>query len=282
MSTVALRFPSNASRVNSANLSTHSFDEGITFEVWARREGNGNRGTRGIAFSNGTWYVDFYNSSVFRISTRISNTQRTWHWGTMVPNHGWVHLALTYNRQTVKFYVNGELAGSTNISGTVTGIGEQVLGGYSGGTDYSFIGSIKGHRVYNLEKTQEQIKHDMFLSVPTYSKGIILNHSLEEGTGETVKDLSPYQVEGQAISCEWVNDGIFLTSPIDLKIKENEIIVRRATDYPFEFQIINNGVGQWKRKDFDSVASHQLGNLTVTEYDVEPEKWEDITSLRVK
>lgn len=282
MSTAALRFPVNASRVTSANLSVHNFSEGITFEVWARREGNGNRGNRAIVISNGTWYLEFYDSSTFRISTNINNSQRSWDWGAMVPNHVWVHLALTYNRQTVRFYVNGEQVGSANISGPITRIGQQVIGGYSGGTDYTFIGSVKGLRVYNSVKTKEQIQHDKFLSMPTYSKGLILNHPLEEGKGDTVNDRSSFRQDGRVISCEWVQDGIYLKAPIELQLKANDIVVPRATDYPFKFQIVNNGVGQWATKEFTAHNPTQVGHLTLSEVDIEVSKWEKINELRVK
>jgi hypothetical protein len=75
----------------------------------------------------------------------------------------WTHLALTYDGQFMRLYVNGELAAQQAKTGNLA-VGNQPLriggnGAFAGG-EY-FRGLIDEVRVYNKARTQQQIQEDM-------------------------------------------------------------------------------------------------------------------------
>jgi len=82
----------------------------------------------------------------------------------------WVHVMVTYadGANNIKFYRNGELAGST--TSTLTGaIGNSThpvtIGRGKGGTnsDYLFPGSIDEPRIYNRALTPQEIEYNYLM-----------------------------------------------------------------------------------------------------------------------
>lgn len=280
MNAKALRLGENRSRIIGTNLSSFNFSKGITLELWARREGRGNVGSRGIVITTGYWYIDFYNDTHYLFSAYINGRQYTWQRERSIPDNEWVHLAVTYDRQTIRFYENGDLLGEVNISGYIT-TSRFYVGGYNTGTDYTFIGSVKGIRVFNLAKTGQQIKEDMYMLLPKYNEGLVLNYPLEEGEGNVATDYSPYRHNGEILYGTWTDDGIRLLPPIELIFKERDIIVPRGVNYQFNYEIRDNRAGYVDTREYDPVLNLKVGNMIFKEFDLDASKWLKMEKLRV-
>jgi hypothetical protein len=75
--------------------------------------------------------------------------------------NAWTYLAATYDGTTLRIYVNGSLAQSTNVPGTlVTSNGALRIGGNSVWGEY-FRGLIDEVRVYNRALSVSEIQSDM-------------------------------------------------------------------------------------------------------------------------
>ncbi|HEY3181756.1 MAG TPA: LamG-like jellyroll fold domain-containing protein, partial [Gaiellaceae bacterium] len=77
----------------------------------------------------------------------------------------WTHLAGTYDGSTVRFYVNGILAGSTTASGTLNQTSDPLRIGADLTWGEYFQGKIDDVRVYNRALSTSEIQSDMAAAV---------------------------------------------------------------------------------------------------------------------
>lgn len=110
-----------------------------------------------------------------------------------LPTNKWVHIALTYNSNTgsLKVYVDGKLQ-----SEGVKQLGKISLGingrdGFYIGRSYEdsrfLAGEISECRIWNVERTQEQIANNPYAVDPA-SLGLVAYWKCDEGGGAVVKD----------------------------------------------------------------------------------------------
>ena len=84
---------------------------------------------------------------------------------TALTANTWAHLALTYDGTAVRFYVNGNLTGTTTKTGTISSSTGALTIGSDPFYGQYFAGLIDEIRVYNIALTQAQIQTDMAASV---------------------------------------------------------------------------------------------------------------------
>ncbi|MCS6910997.1 MAG: C25 family cysteine peptidase, partial [Anaerolineales bacterium] len=94
----------------------------------------------------------------------------------IIPAGVWTHIAVTYDGTRRRYYVNGELdLDSTASSGPLTsnnaqlGIGADPRSGYQTGSFYYFYGMLDEVRIWDVVRTQEEIRADMYREV--WSRG---------------------------------------------------------------------------------------------------------------
>jgi hypothetical protein len=84
---------------------------------------------------------------------------------TQLPLNAWSHIAGTWDGATLKFWVNGALAGSRAATGTLANsTGVLRLGGNAIWNEW-FAGRIDEVRVYNRALTQAELQADMATAV---------------------------------------------------------------------------------------------------------------------
>ncbi|NQT34526.1 carboxypeptidase regulatory-like domain-containing protein [bacterium] len=103
----------------------------------------------------------------------------------------WHHLAATYDGEIIKLYMNGELAGETEIEGSITGYDTDVFFGRLGNvnTDW-FEGIIEEVRIWNYARDEDDIRRTMSALLSGQEDGLIGYWRFDEGEGQTVEDLS--------------------------------------------------------------------------------------------
>ncbi len=164
--------------------------DSLTFEAWVYPTGSGNmaiidKGNYNYLFeirpnaqaglglySNGTWY---YSS------------------GT-IPLNQWSHVALVFQTGTngLKFYLNGSLLSETTVSGALTtNTGEFAIGEQApGNCDCNFFqGMIDEVRVWDLPRTEQQIRADMYKTLAGTETGLVSYWQFNEDSGDTVYDV---------------------------------------------------------------------------------------------
>jgi hypothetical protein len=86
--------------------------------------------------------------------------------GTLVPVGEWTHVAASWDGTTVNLYTNGELVNTTAVAGPVDstgGIDSFYAIGCNKRNAYQFAGNIAELRIWQVARTQQQIRDAMYV-----------------------------------------------------------------------------------------------------------------------
>ncbi len=133
----------------------------------------------------------------------------------------WYHLAVTFNRGTIKVYVNGVEKLSASVSQPSVNLGARHTNeedgsrcfwvGYSYASDRYFDGVVSEARIWNRVLTAEEIQStNHFYTVEPGSEGLIAYWKFNEGSGTVVKD---YSVSGYDLTIENEPDWVSVSLP---------------------------------------------------------------------
>ena len=162
---------------------------------------------------NGIVNFNIGNGSLHEINTPVNSVQL----------NQWHHVAATYDGNTMKIYIDGELAVQSSASFTIGNANNSnlLVGDSPGFPGRVFNGKIDEVRIWNIARTQYQIQNTMhtILSPEYYStsdSGLVGYWQLDEGTGQNAEDLSFYSNNatlGTTINPE-TNDPIWVSANI--------------------------------------------------------------------
>ena len=105
-----------------------------------------------------------------------------------LPVNVWTHVAGTWDGTTMRLYINGILEKSKNQIGPKSASTANLRIGWLGAANpyqYQFIGMIDEVRVWNQQRTQEELVAHMNSPLPASNNGLIAYFKLNEGTGST-------------------------------------------------------------------------------------------------
>jgi PKD repeat protein len=150
--------------VTIADSNTLDLSTGMTLEAWVKPSSVGDwssillkESSNGLAY--GMYASDDASKPAGYINTGGSDQNATG--GSALPLNAWTHLAVTFDGATLKLFVNGNLAGSKAVSGSIiTTTGALRIGGNSVWGEY-FAGIIDEVRIYKRALTQTEIQDDM-------------------------------------------------------------------------------------------------------------------------
>lgn len=145
-------------------------------------------------------------------STRLSGT-------TVLPNHKWSHIAITYNSSTTTFmtYVNGVSDGNATASGTPVTNSDSLY--FGKGINSPFAGLVDEIRISNYVKTAEDLQRGMFISIdgnnePNPSSNTNISYSFE-GTLAGTDASSRGFFRGAALFTQVFNNSGQFPAPIN-------------------------------------------------------------------
>ncbi|PIZ47810.1 hypothetical protein COY32_01100, partial [candidate division WWE3 bacterium CG_4_10_14_0_2_um_filter_41_14] len=123
---------------------------------------NGLTGTYNFIANGQDNNFQFWWNSTYGLCFQVRTTVWNACTGGVVPSVGqWVHVAATYDGNTVRNYIDGRLQNSVAQTGTISTIstGPVTIGNYLVPTSgYEFNGQIDDVRIYNYALTANQIK----------------------------------------------------------------------------------------------------------------------------
>lgn len=204
---VSLRFNGAGSYVDIGNPRTLDFSGLITIEAWIRPEaldGFRNIVARGYTLSppgelllrinNGSYQFGAWNGTDFSTSVPVPPSDV----GT------WVHLAGVYDGSQWRLYRNGEQVASTPSNTGVFHIeAPWAIGARGGGTERFFLGDIRDVSIWDIARTQEEIRKDMKQVPRKDTPGLMSYWPLSEGQGVIVRDLTPNQNHALIRGATW-------------------------------------------------------------------------------
>lgn len=106
----------------------------------------------------------------------------------------WQHLAVTYDGEIARLYINGQLDAEKPLAGPILSAGPDALlaigDDYPGASEY-IGGSFDEVRLWNVVRTQEEIDEFMFTPLQGDEPGLMAYYDFDECAGQAVFDRSP-------------------------------------------------------------------------------------------
>lgn len=202
--------------INCGNDNSFNTGNQLTLEVWARAyifgENRKIMGKMTNALNNG-YVLGFENLNIYS-EIFNPNNQQVPHAGTgpLPLDSAWVHLVTTYDAsgQMVN-YLNGENVGeitvfpqtpiAANTEPFIIGLAPWDL--YS----YEYVGNLDEVRVWNVARTQTQIREDMFRPLTGMETGLVAYYNFDRDVDSVIHDKAPNHLNGllhnSASSCFW-------------------------------------------------------------------------------
>src|SRR5439155_20698894 len=166
----ALSFDGASSWVTVANSPSLQLTNRMTLEAWVNPD-TLNGAWRCVIIKQqtgaGVDYSLYADTDQHAPATQLYTTGENDDYGTAVlPTNNWTYLAATWDGTTLRLYVNGTLASSLAVSGTLlSSTGVLRIGGNSVWGEF-FSGMIDEVRIYNRALSQTEIQTDMQTPIP--------------------------------------------------------------------------------------------------------------------
>lgn len=171
------------------NNPTVHFNSAFSFEAWINRTTSATNRVI-VAKDSATGFLEYsWGLNTFHQLELFLNTNSQFYHFTstdVVPT-GYTHVATTFNGTNAKFYINGTLVLDTNFS-TSTMVAENydVKIGNSAAANSGFIGTIDEVRMWNVERTDAEIRTNMHKRLATASSAnLVAYYHFDEGAGNT-------------------------------------------------------------------------------------------------
>jgi hypothetical protein len=126
-----------------------------------------------------------------------------------IPVRTWSHVAVTYDGDTMRLYVNGLRVSSSSVSGQLQRSGLPVWIGGNHPYGEHFRGLIDEVRVYRRSLSQPQISADMAAPIAARpaASGLVAAYPFETGSGSTAVDESGHGNDGVIREAIWSTEG---------------------------------------------------------------------------
>lgn len=119
----------------------------------------------------------------------------------------WYHVAATNNGTLATILINGQVAATGNVSVDYAGTSSGVrIGGEFCCYGNSFPGRIDDVRIWSIQRNANDIKAGMFTELTGTESGLAGYWPMNEGSGGTINDKSPFARNGAILGPTWVAD----------------------------------------------------------------------------
>jgi glucose/arabinose dehydrogenase len=157
----ALSFNGSSARVNVANSSSLQLSSGMTLEAWVRPASVSSVWRDVIYKADDNYYLEGTSDNGGRPGAGGTFGASPLYGPSVLPVNTWSHLAVTYDRVTLRLYVNGSQVASVARTGAIaTSTNALQIGGDSIYGQY-FNGLIDEVRIYNQALSAAAIQTDM-------------------------------------------------------------------------------------------------------------------------
>ena len=134
----------------------------------------------------------------------------------IAPNE-WHHVAGTWDGSTLSIYVDGILEASMPWSNPADGsLNSTLIARYYGSGPYNFQGYMDEIRIWNVARTQAEIRTDMHreLQFPSSETNLVAYYKFNQTTGTLLPDKSSNSNNGTLINMDPPTDWIASSAPI--------------------------------------------------------------------
>lgn len=138
------------------------------------------------------------------------NASRSWSTSSYPITGEWVHVAATYDGVNTDMYINGVLEGTTAYTEAIVNSTNILEIANDPSTAVSFFqGSIDEVRLWNITRTQEQIRENMCKKLAGSETGLVGYWGFNETSGTSMHDETTNNNYGAMINMEPANDHVW-------------------------------------------------------------------------
>lgn len=181
------------------------FTEEFTLEAWVRPSGADNHDAPLIAKQAGGglgYFLYEGGSESDRPAGAASEEHELVVANEPLDAHAWSHVALTFDGDRTRLYVNGEEVANEAGEPIVTTEGDIEIGGSTSTSDY-FDGRIDEVRLYDRVLSEAEVQSDKATPLQATKPGPLVEFSFDQGEGETVEDTSGHDHDATIEGAEW-------------------------------------------------------------------------------
>ena len=178
----------------------------ITYEFLYYSEGWGSTHNAFIAkrTANTNGFFIFRLATTGRLYFDFNGSSNRWDTGYSLPLNEWKRITLTRTASGRKLYVDGSFVVSTTSAGTVpTATGIMRFGANSQSLQLFFGGNMSDIRVWNKERTPEEIAADWNKRLAGDETGLVEYWKLNEGDGTTALATVNSSNDGTIFGATW-------------------------------------------------------------------------------
>ncbi len=129
------------------------------------------------------------------------------------PSYGvWHHVAMSWDGNNIKAYLDGEEVGSSSGSGTMSGGGPIYIGNWQ--QQEGFSGKIDDVQYWNIALSESEIQTHMNTEPTGNEEGLIGYWNFNESEGSELIDLSGNGYNGTVYGATWSGDGAPVEAPV--------------------------------------------------------------------
>lgn len=188
------------------NSSSLNFNSAITLMLWVKTNDNRTAKIMEKETWNSGWTIDQDKWNGWQVGfTNYEGSRYSITWGNGIPTFGqWYHVAMVYDGDSLKLYIDGELNNSIFATSTIRTNSAVLSFAADNGSQKFFYGSIDEAQIWDIALTQSQInsiKGDYIteLTIPAELDWENLKGYWsfdEETTEDSIFDSSTYQNDG--------------------------------------------------------------------------------------
>ncbi|KPA15483.1 hypothetical protein MHK_004310, partial [Candidatus Magnetomorum sp. HK-1] len=217
----ALEFDGSNDYVNLGNSSALKPTSALTYEMWIYHSNWSVCDSNIFSNTQGGGYALIIASTFFKVETYIGGNYQYVNFSKGSIANGWHHFAFTFDGRYLKSYLDGEQKAETDMGGTYTisyhGTNSTIIGGEAGDgstpTFRYFDGKVDELRVWNVERTSEQIKSNMCKKLTGDETGLVAYYRFDHLSGTTLVDLTGNGYDGivnNMTDSDWITSGAAL------------------------------------------------------------------------
>ena len=185
-------FPVNwSSSVNVSGLKTITVEALVRSSDWEAGRGNALSSVFGI---EGNFLIRIGDADRPRNQLQLVNPNGNWPSPNAAPGlpvNEWIHIAVVWDATPGEriYYQNGEVVASDNAASGSVSLNSGCYVGKSYDDSRWLPGEISELRIWNIQRTQEQIASSMYTVDPT-TPGLLAYWKFNEGSGNVINDAT--------------------------------------------------------------------------------------------
>lgn len=271
-----------------------------TIEMWVKWNGSSQTGStsnstprygailgrqKNSVFSNQIIALSENNPTTAKITWRPYKHNAVAITSTISPGNDWIHLAISYTSGDHKMYVNGNLVGSSSLTGTIINDIDVpfTIGAWIGDGSSFANANISEFRIWNTLRTQTEIQNNMNNTLNGNENDLIAYYSFNQGvangdnaTESSLIDSSINNNNGvlnnfnlTGITSNWVNDTGDISTEIKKAEKAEIILYPNPSNNYITIRGISNSINY---TIYDSLGEKVLSGETSNNQIIEVEK----------